>query len=49
MPSIRLLAVAAAALGTTALAAPAFADPVEIQWWHAMAGKNGVQQEPGRL
>jgi len=41
MLSIRSLAVAAAALCTTALTAPAFAAPVEIQWWHAMAGKNG--------
>ena len=40
MPSIRSLAVAAT-LCTTVFAATAYADPIEIQWWHAMAGKNG--------
>ena len=41
MPSIQQLAVAAAALCTIVLSATARAAPVEIQWWHAMAGKNG--------
>ena len=41
MPSIQQLAVAAAALCTIVLSATAQAAPVEIQWWHAMAGKNG--------
>ncbi|HLZ67834.1 MAG TPA: sn-glycerol-3-phosphate ABC transporter substrate-binding protein UgpB [Aliidongia sp.] len=41
MLSIRSLTVAAAALCTTAMTATAQAAPVEIQWWHAMAGKNG--------
>ncbi len=41
MLSIRSIAVATAALCAAALTAPACAAPVEIQWWHAMAGKNG--------
>ncbi|HEY4473073.1 MAG TPA: sn-glycerol-3-phosphate ABC transporter substrate-binding protein UgpB [Stellaceae bacterium] len=35
---IRMLAAAAAVLA--AIAAPAFAEPIELQWWHAMTAIN---------